>query len=168
MFFLKINLWVTFFHILVFGKLQMRIMKTSILSCAPCLKLHHLVLLSKNGNTYSLDFTPIEAGKPNTLAKLLSGQDVAAEIRLRHFARTNINDDSKIMTIWNEPLSAEQSKALSMETYKKITDREIKDFVEEALYWQYQDKDPWFNNKMNLYTCNCQHFSKFTENIKTS
>jgi len=155
MFFLKISLWVALFHILVFGKMQMRIMKTSILSCAPCLKLHHLVLLSKNGNTYSIDFTPIEAAKPNTLAKLLSGQDVAAEIRLRHFARTNINDDSKIMTIWNAPITAENSQKISAATYKKITDGEIKKLVAELLSWKCE------NVTMNLYTSNCQHFSKF-------
>jgi len=155
MFFLKIGLWVALFYILVFGKLQMRIMKTSILSCAPCLKLHHLVLLSKNGNTYSLDFTPIEAGKPKTLAKLLSGQDVAAQIRLRHFARTNINDDSKIMTIWNAPISAEHSQKISAATYEKITDEEIKNLVAELLSWKCE------NITMNLYTSNCQHFSKF-------
>jgi len=151
---------------LIDSKLQMRIMKTSIFNFAPCLKLHHLVLLTNGNDLYTIDFTPIDQEKPDTLLKLLTGQNVPAEIRLRCFEKTNINDDKKVMTIWDAPFTNEESIKLTNKIYSNIKDNEIKSFIEKLFYWKHKNKLSEKNSnreEMNLYVCNCQHFSKFAE-----
>jgi len=166
------------------SKVQMRIMKTSILNFIPYLKLHHLVLLSNNEDLYTIDFTPIHQERLDTLLKLITGQNVPAEIRLRYLQKTSINDDKKVMTIWDTHLTYEKSKKLTNEIYSNIKDPEIKSFVDKLFYWQLIKNKNINKNinknknsikqkinqdniesqyKMNLYICNCQHFSNFAE-----
>ena len=142
-------------------KFQMRIMRTAIFNFLPQLKQHHLVLLSKNDGVYSIDFTPAEdRTRSKILLNLLLGRDVAGEMRLRFIENANINDDEKIMSIWDKPLTEIESRQLSNSIYKSIKDNQIKDIVDKLLSWK-SDK----NQTMNLYVRNCQHFSRYAKKI---
>ena len=142
-------------------KLQMRIMRTAIFNFLPQLKQHHLVLLSKNDGVYSIDFTPAEdRTRSKILLNLLLGRNVVGEMRLRYIENANINDDEKIMSIWDNPLTEMESRALSNSIYKSINDSEIKELVDKLLSWK-SDK----NQTMNLYVRNCQHFSRYAKKI---
>jgi len=142
-------------------KFQMRIMRTAIFNFLPQLKQHHLVLLSKNDGVYSIDFTPAEdRTRSKILLNLLLGRDVAGEMRLRFIENANINDDEKIVSIWDKPLTEIESRQLSNSIYKSIKDNQIKDIVDKLLSWK-SDK----NQTMNLYVRNCQHFSRYAKKI---
>jgi len=142
-------------------KLQMRIMRTAIFNFLPQLKQHHLDLLSKNDGVYSIDFTPAEdRTRSKILLNLLLGRNVVGEMRLRYIENANINDDEKIMSIWDNPLTEMESRALSNSIYKSINDSEIKELVDKLLSWK-SDK----NQTMNLYVRNCQHFSRYAKKI---
>lgn len=139
----------------------MRIMKTSILNFLPQLKQHHLVLLSKNDDVYSIDFTPVDdRTRSKTLLNLLFGKDVKGEIRLRCIKDVNIYEEEKIMKIWDNSLTEEESRALSNSIYKSIKDEQIKEVVDKLISWK-SDK----NQTMNLYVRNCQHFSTYAKKI---
>lgn len=141
----------------VFSKFQIRIMKTAIINCLPQYKQHHMVLLEKNNDVYSIDFTPIEDNQ--RLIKLLLGKNVKATIRLRYIKNSTLHEEEKIIkTIWNKTLKQNESQALTSSIYNSIKDEEIKDFVHELLQWKL-DK----YQTMNLYTRNCQHFSGYAE-----
>jgi hypothetical protein len=136
-------------------------MKTSILNFLPQLKQHHLVLLSKNDDVYSIDFTPVDdRTRSKTLLNLLFGKDVAGEIRLRCIKDANIYEEEKIMKIWDNSLTEAESRALSNSIYKSIKDEQIKEVVDKLISWN-QDK----NQTMNLYVRNCQHFSRYAKKI---
>jgi len=142
-------------------KFQMRIMHTAIFNFLPQLKQHHLVLLSKNDGVYSIDFTPAEdSSRTNILLNLLFGKDVTGEIRLRYIKNANIEDDEKIITIWDKPFTEMESRELSNSIYKSINDSEIKELVEKLLLWEIKN-----NQTMNLYKRNCQHFSRYAKKI---
>jgi hypothetical protein len=136
-------------------------MRTAIFNFLPKLKQHHLVLLSKNDGVYSIDFTPAEDRiRSKILLNLLFGRDVAGEIRLRFIENANINDNEKIMSIWDKHLTEIESRALSNSIYKSIKDDQIKELVDKLLSWKL-DK----NQTMNLYVRNCQHFSRYAKKI---
>jgi hypothetical protein len=136
-------------------------MRTAIFNFLPQLKQHHLVLLSKNDGVYSIDFTPAEdRTRSKILLNLLLGRDVAGEMRLRFIENANINDDEKIVSIWDKPLTEIESRQLSNSIYKSIKDNQIKDIVDKLLSWK-SDK----NQTMNLYVRNCQHFSRYAKKI---
>lgn len=142
-------------------KFQMRIMHTAIFNFLPKLKQHHLVLLSKNDGVYSIDFTPAEdRSRSKILLNLLLGKDVTGEIRLRYIKNANINDDEKIMSIWDKPFTEIESRQLSNSIYKLINDSEIKELVDKLLVWEIKN-----NQTMNLYMRNCQHFSRYAKKI---
>jgi hypothetical protein len=142
------------------SKLQMRVMKTSILNSLPHLKLHHIVLISKMnelGDVYTIDFTPINQSHARTLTTLLLGKNVPAELRVRRIQNTNIHDDKTILKMWDSNITEKQSRELSKSVYTSIRDKEIKEVVSLFLLWE--------KNKqyMNLYTRNCQHFGDYAK-----
>lgn len=146
-------------------KLQMRVMKTSILHFLPQLKLHHLVLISKmdkKNDVYTIDFTPINQTHHRTLSGLLLGKNVPAELRLRRIKNTNICDDKKILQIWDSNMDEKKSRKLSKSVYNSIQDKEIKQVISGFLLWEESKQ------YMNLYTRNCQHFGNYAKaNHKT-
>jgi len=144
----------------IMSKLQMRVMKTSILNSLPHLKLHHIVLISKMnelGDVYTIDFTPINQSHARTLTTLLLGKNVPAELRVRRIQNTNIHDDKTILKMWDSNITEKQSRELSKSVYTSIRDKEIKEVVSLFLLWE--------KNKqyMNLYTRNCQHFGDYAK-----
>jgi len=133
---------------------QKRILKSGVLSFAPFLKMHHILVLEpekKKEGIYLIDFSPLNQSKPQTLVDLALGKWVPAEIRVRNIKWTSIDDE--IMDQWfsmNRDLSSEDSILLSRRTQKNIQDKEIREF--------YKDIESSWTTRMNLYTHNCQHF----------
>ena len=114
-----------------------RILYSAALNFLPELKVHHLVLLSNSDNNkvYAIDFTPINQSSFVTLSKLLLGYNVPAEIRVVQLKDSHFSDNDEILIQkW-------------VENKDIVTTKNIK-------------IDNW-NNEMNLYTHNCQHFSKW-------
>jgi len=137
---------------------NIRILKTPLFTSTPFFGKHHAIIISDPNNTsnvYVLDYSPII--KPNetilmTRAKLLFGQTVPAETRLR-FIR-NITDDGQIAKSPDvfDIQDSEKSKQISDQVLKKIKQKDIKEFIKSMM-----DKQ---DGKMNLYTYNCQHFCR--------
>ena len=139
---------------------NIRILKTPLFGSSPCFAKHHALIISDPNNTsnvYLLDYSPIT--EPNeiilmTRAKLLFGQTVQAETRLRQIR--NITHDSEIINSRDiihiqDPI---KSQKISDHTLKNIKQKDIKEFIKRTM-----DKQ---DGKMNLYTYNCQHFCRNT------
>lgn len=155
---------IIFLFFSVFGSQYMafyktRVLKSGVLSLAPFLKLHHVLLLESESNSriiYMMDFSPINQTEPNTILKLIAGKWVPAEIRLRSIPVSLIShcDNAYILEKWydiNKDLCEKESRELSNTVFSKIKDREMKQFIARA-------KNKW-HPEMNLYTHNCQHFA---------
>jgi hypothetical protein len=136
------------------------LLKTSILNFIPILKLHHIILLydKKYNNIYTIDFSPINQSSTKTLLKLLFNKNVNAEIRVRLIKNIMLNDSNKIIEQWNNINKVDYitSQKITYKTYNNIYNSEIKDFIKFII--NHYNKN---GNFMNLYTNNCQTFSKF-------
>lgn len=136
--------------------IQTRLLHTPIHKNLLFLKLHHIVVFSNPSverSIYAMDFSPVNQG-PITL---LSGKTVQGEVRLRYLNNATISDNDKIMESIQFHLSYQDSRHLSDEVYRTIVDKTIKQIIGNLKTWD--------ANKMNVYTRNCQHFSRFA--IKT-
>jgi hypothetical protein len=158
-------------------------LKTAILHFFPSIKLHHIILLSDNPNhhVYTLDFTPINQTNITTLVKLLLGQNVDAEVRLRYIKMDNEGDictgsgscsgsgscnsnneiDNAFVEKWSSMnnLNEKMSKQLSENTYNDIDNKQLQHIIKSSFLW---------HEYMNLYYHNCQHFSKYIYKIYLS
>jgi hypothetical protein len=159
------------------NNISFRILKTAILNFLPSVKLHHIILLSENPShhVYTLDFTPINQTNITTLVKLLLGQNVDAEVRLRYIKMDNRCDicsgnnnneidtaiDTAFVEKWDSinKLNEKMSKQLSKNTYNNINNKQLQHIIESSFLW---------SEYMNLYYHNCQHFSKYIYNIYLS
>ena len=110
-----------------------------------------------------------------TLMKLLFGQNVDSEIRLRYIKTDNTGDicsvnnnnelDNKLDTAFVEKwdsinkLNEKNTKLLTKNTYNNIDNKELQDIIKTSFLW---------NEYMNLYNHNCQHFSKYVYKIYLS
>jgi len=148
------------------NNITFRILKTAILHFLPSVKLHHIILLSENPShhVYTLDFTPINQTNITTLVKLLLGQNVDAEVRLRYIKSDNGGDicsDNTLVEKWDNinKLNEKMSKQLSKNTYNTINNKQLQHIIESSFLW---------HEYMNLYNHNCQHFSKYIYKIYLS
>ena len=127
--------------------IQKRVLYSAALHFLPALKVHHIVLFSndKGNKVYAIDFTPINQTSFSTLSKLLLGKNVPAEIRMIHLDGSHFLDtDERLIEKWikkNDDLrNANANANANVNVNIKI--------------------DGW-KSEMNLYTHNCQHFSKW-------
>ena len=134
---------------LIYSSLKIQILKTPIFRIIPNLKLHHVILLIKNNNIYTLDFTPININ----ILKLILNKNILGEIRLRHF--NNISNYSLKELEYNfhkkNNINIIESKQLSDITFDNIQDKEIKKIINKYYY---------IDLPFNIYSNNCQHFCK--------
>jgi len=139
-----------------------RVLYSSALHFMPFIKQHHIFVLTDKPQyyVYTLDFSPFNQKNVSTLLKMLFARNVPGEIRLRQVI-TNIENDDRIIEEWNKMnrVDSRTSWRLSINIYNKIQNSQIKTIVDRSLKWQ-----PY----MNLYTHNCQHFSRFVRNITLS
>jgi hypothetical protein len=139
-------------------KYEYKILKTSILNFLPFLKLHHIVIISDKSSIYNkiytIDFSPINQTYPTTLLKLFFSKKVRGEIRIRLIENISFNDNIKIINKWNNlnKLSYNESQKISDKIFNEINNIELKYIFK---------KIKLYDNYMNLYNNNCQHFSKY-------
>ncbi len=166
------------------------LLKTGVLSFAPWLELHHVVLINifnpenriKGGGIYAIDFSPINQTNPRTLLKLLTGKSVPGEIRIRWIPTEGVFNDKNIKKTWSclgsagNPLlgSDKGIKAMNdMVNKRSIKSKSVHSAInlnynieQSTIYNQIMDNliqkinNDWAHD-MNLYTHNCQHFSHF-------
>ena len=138
----------------------MHVINTAISSFMPELKLHHVVVLSNDKDIHTIDFSPINQNIDN-LCKLLLGINIPAQVRFRTISNIDkgiyINLDNNIINEWIKMNNIDiyKSQELSNECYNNINDIEIKTFLDDFYL---------YDCNMNLYTNNCQHFSKKLKN----
>ena len=137
---------VLFFSLIsYYANIETRVMNTSVHWACPFLKLHHLVLFSNPSverSVYIVDFSPVNQTDTSTLKNLVMGKNVPGELRIRYLKNATIHDDEKILDIID-----------SREKYVATKDKRIQKIIEKIQTWNETD--------MNMYTRNCQHFSKF-------
>ena len=146
------------FCYIIQGFIRIHTIHTAIVNFAPMLKLHHLVIVKHNDpldNTnkiYTIDFTPIDQSNITTICKLLMGQNVPGEIRIRKLSNMDLTNEDKIIEEWID----QNNNTMNSNQICNITDPKLCHFVSKIKIW---------DNKMNLYTHNCQHFSKYVYKI---
>jgi hypothetical protein len=153
------------------NKFNLDIIHTPIIDKLPIIKQHHIVILSHDDEFYTLDFSPISKSIIKRTLQLLLGKNIPAEIRLRKinildndtidkkkeykkyklFLENYINNNFKLLNSKDYM----QSKELTDITFNNIKNYDIKQFIKEYMI---------INQSMNLYTNNCQHFSKIVYN----
>lgn len=127
------------------SSLHIRIIRTPVIHWLPTIKAHHIVLYAdethgteaelgkqreEHNPTYAVDFTPVKQGSLSTHVLLLLGRNVPAQIRIRAVDNLDIMNDS-------------DDTALEKILYPSTT-------AEYLSTW----------STMNMYTRNCQHFSR--------
>ena len=117
----------------------------AILSVAPMLRLHDIIVVYYNDMVLTIDYTPINQSQPDVLLKLFMGKYVPAEVRIRKMATWNLTE-------WYSLSPIGVSDVVDIDLRNKIT-RVIDT-------WNYKDIDKGFLI-MNLYKRNCKHFSNF-------
>jgi len=115
-----------------------RILKTAVVDFAPDIKQHHIVVIEQHNRIlYTVDFTPLRQSDSRTLTKLLCGQNVPAEIRVKFIVGVDFYDDNGLIEQWmSKPCISNGSSVFPC-------------------------LDKWNASTMNFYTHNCQHFSAF-------
>lgn len=156
-----------------------------LLQFAPWLELHHIVVLTDpncvSKGCYTVDFSPADYSNPQTLGKMILGQNVPGEIRVRWISGSFLvcYTFSFCLSHYHRVLSAD-----------KLNMREIKDncmfsdnkFFEDLRfdhhgegYQRYSKnliveeflhtiKHSW-RQDINLYLHNCQHFSHYVKRM---
>jgi hypothetical protein len=152
--------------------LKIRIVHTSVLHFIPQLKMHHIILIPNTQeslyqtnqnvykNVYVIDFSPINQSHPAILLKLLFAINVPGEIRIRRIRlnKSICYTDDQIVNIWYDVAAQNytESKKISNTVFSNIRNLQIKKFITKIKEW---------NSVMNLYTHNCQHFSKYAKEL---
>jgi hypothetical protein len=134
--------------------IRYRIINTPVLWNIECINFHHIVIVSnKDKDLYAVDFTPVKHTTPRTKVKLLFFMSVPGEVRIRHIKGVDFTDDTSIIESWKKDTNMDYNKV-----YREIRDKEIKGIMKRALEWP---------DHMNMYTHNCQHFSRFVMSVLT-
>jgi hypothetical protein len=132
-------LFFCYFSVFV-DSLRTRIIKTAIIHFAPSIKQHHIVIVEKyNRILCAVDFSPINQSDLRTLADLVLGRDVPAEVRVKNIIGVDFYDDDGIVDQW---LLGSSIASGSLST-------------------TFPELRTWNGTTLNLYTHNCQHFSAF-------
>lgn len=128
--------------------IRYRIINTPVLWNIECINFHHIVIVSnRNNDLYAVDFTPIEQTPIKSKIKMLFNADVPGKVRIRHITGIDFTDDTSIIESWKNDKNMDYNKV-----YREIRDKEIRGIMKRALEWP---------DHMNMYTHNCQHFSRF-------
>lgn len=137
-------LFLCYFGVFV-DSLRTRIIKTAVVHFAPSIKQHHIVVIEKyNRILCAVDFSPINQSDLRTLADLVLGRDVPAEVRVKNVIGVDFYDDERIVEQWL--LGSSIASGSSSSAFPELR--------------------TWNGSSMNLYTHNCQHFSAFMSGLQ--
>jgi len=114
----------------------------AILSFAPMLRVHDIMVLPDNGGILTIDYTPINQSHPDVLLKLMMGKYVPAEVRIRRMAAWNLTEWYGLPSIAIHDIDNNVLKQQIIEIKKQ---------------WNQINH----SRGMNLYKRNCKHFSNF-------
>lgn len=124
-------------HAVLHSFRRTRIIKTAVVDFAPDIKQHHIVVIEQHNRIlYTVDFTPLRQSDSRTLTKLLCGQNVPAEVRVKFIVGVDFYDDNGVIEQWMTKPCVRNIEVLPM-------------------------LNQWNASTMNFYTHNCQHFSAF-------
>lgn len=178
------------FHPLTFGcpfsfnntnTFQTKIVNTPIFFNIPKIKLHHMVLVTKNKDinkmkdVYIFDFSQRAKLNPFTILKLIVGCSVPSEIRIIHFPEINektlIDDWYKKTKLPNDfrnvlkKFNNENNLSIRslFKSYRSCLSTEEAPYITWNRHLYNIDKiiTEYSNKPFNLYTNNCQYFSKY-------
>lgn len=139
---------------------------------APWLKLHHIVFIGTNDQkdgVYAVDFTPLDQSNMKTILKLLRGENVPAEVRVRYFDSANLAMKDEVTKEWscmNLFIGEDErkSKAATMEALRWTSPRTNNEEHARVRKTIERIMSKW-SVSMNFYTHNCQHFSAFCKTL---
>jgi hypothetical protein len=114
----------------------------AILSFAPILRVHDIIVFSDNDGILTVDYTPINQSHPHVLLKLMMGKYVPAEVRIRKMAAWNLTEWYSLPSIGVHDINNNVLKEQIIEIKKQWN--QINHY-----------------RGMNLYKRNCKHFSNF-------
>lgn len=144
--------------------LKVEVVTSAILSFAPWLELHHIVVLTDpncaSKGCYTVDFSPADYSNPQTLGKMILGQNVPGEIRVRWISADKLNmHEIKDNCMFSDNKFFEDLRFDHHgEGYQRYSKNLI---VEEFLH---TIKHSW-REEINLYLHNCQHFSRYVKRM---
>jgi len=144
---------------------------SSVLNFAPWLKLHHIVFIGTNDQrdgVYAIDFTPIDQSNMKTIAKLLRGKNVPAEVRVRYFDSANLVEKEQVTKEWscmNLFIGEDERKSRQATAEALLSASQAKTEEQVRLQKTIERIMSKWNASMNFYTHNCQHFSAFCRNL---
>lgn len=140
--------------------LHIDIVKSAILSFAPWLELHHIVVLRDPAcatkGLYTIDFSPKDYTDPETLSKMMIGKSVPGELRVRWIPKERDNMDEikhKCMVFDSKFFDDLRIDHTGHEHQKLSKDHVVEMFIHHI-------KQKW-DTRINMYNHNCQHFSHF-------
>lgn len=162
---------------------QTKIVNTPIFYNIPKMKLHHIVLVTKNKDinkmkdVYIFDFSQRAKLNPFTILKLIVGCSVPSEIRVIHFPEINeltLNDDwykkTKLPNDFRnvlKKLNNENNLSIRslFKSYRRCLSTEDRSYI-TCHRNLYSDDNinkiiTEYNKPFNLYTNNCQCFSRY-------
>ena len=163
---------------------QTKIVNTPIFFNIPKIKLHHMVLVTKNKDinkmkdVYIFDFSQRAKLNPFTILKLIVGCSVPSEIRIIHFPEIN---EKTLIDDWYKKTKLPNDFRNVLKKFNNENNLSIRSLfksyrsclsTEEAPYitWNrhlYRNDNidkiitEYSNKPFNLYTNNCQYFSKY-------
>ena len=154
---------------------QTKIINTPIFYSLPKMKFHHIILTTKNKeldkmkDVYIFDYSQRAKLNPFTVLKLVIGCSVPSEIRVIHFPEVNettlINDWYKKASLPNDL----NKVLIKLHNENKPPTCPFMSLFKSSDYKNNDNIDKIikkFNKPFNLYTNNCQSFSKyFVSNI---
>ena len=147
--------------------ITIKTINTRILVNVPSPKLHEIVILESyhTKEKIAIDFTPIRSRF--TTFSLLLGKNVPGEIRIRYIPEyIHIENTDEILSLLltqnNLPMIT-----ISNDTEVSIQPLQIRSqilnrFIQKVIQYENFIKN---NYTMNLYTCNCLHFSSYVKTL---
>jgi hypothetical protein len=142
-------------------KIVTRILKTPITGISKNPQLHHVVLISNTHDLYTIDFSPMRSqiiSPEKTAIDLFLARYVPGEIRVREIQNCTFEEDRKIIDLWNKSNNVTTLVSLhqTISAIQTMNDT----FLREKMMYIIQHWD----TSMQLYTNNCQHFSRYAKN----
>ena len=164
---IPIRIFFLYYFLLFYScySMKRRTLYSAITPFLPQLRLHHLVLITttKNDKAYTIDFSPIPMNGSFTLTQLhlLFANNVPGEVRVRRIEDYSNKTDDEIINDWNTVntiySNVDESQKLSNQVMESIDDNGIITILNTLKQW---------STTMNLYTHNCQHFSKYVSDLR--
>ena len=158
-----LNILFLFPYVFSYNTFDIRIVKSPVIKYFPNIRMHHFVLIDdfNSDSLYAVDFTPSKELDNMSIFKLIIGETIPAEIRLRKLHYKSLfyknKDNEKIISLWHNinVLNKNHSKELTQLVKSSIKNEEISDYLNSV--WKWED----MYTELHMYLHNCQTFGKY-------